>query len=133
MSQTNAIDQTSPLRTLPLPGRQELASGATAPAPNIAAKVAGRSQQAESYFYVNYGPVSIAAAANTPPRAIGKAAYASGRQTLSDQVVNLLLQSNEVETAAPATAPPSPSANTRYASASNGFPRSNDSLFSIVS
>ncbi|MEQ1653226.1 MAG: hypothetical protein ABL897_12115 [Hyphomicrobium sp.] len=141
MSQTHAIDKNSSLRVLPLPGRQDTSAvgGAsqhaqqtkTAPQPGDALAVAGRSQQADNFLYVSYGPISLAQAANLQLFA-PRAAFASGRQPLADHVVNYLLHNNETAT----DDAPAPNGSTavagRYQSAANGFPRRSDSLFSFV-
>ncbi len=143
MSQTHAVEKSSNLRVLPLPGRHDVAaSGATPPQTQPtkdaaqasgALTVAGRSQQAENFLYVSYGPVSLAQAANlqlyTP-----RTAFASGRQPLADHVVNLLLQDHETQTDTGHA--PNPGGGTtaaeRYRSAADGFPLGSDSLFSLI-
>lgn len=144
MSQTNAIDKNSVLRTLPLPGRQDNIGplhGTTTTVrppkdvaqPDGTLTVAGRSQQAENLLYVSYGPINLTQAANVQV-VLPRAAFTSGRQPLADGVVSYLLQNNET-TADSGTHPTGGSKNaaTLYQSAAGGFPRTSDSLFSLIS
>ncbi|MGB4100404.1 MAG: hypothetical protein WBK91_00635 [Alphaproteobacteria bacterium] len=144
MNHANAIDKSSNLRVLPLPGRHDVvtAHGASAPstqqpkgasATDSALAVAGRSQQAENFLVVSYGPLSVAQAANLSFY-IPRTAFASGRQPLADPVVNYLLrdQEEQAEQSAAAKNKGTATAAGRYQSAAAGFPHSADSLFSLI-
>ncbi|MEJ0061625.1 MAG: hypothetical protein WDO70_00085 [Alphaproteobacteria bacterium] len=149
MSLSQAVEQTSALRPLPLPGRDDIGGNSAgfgvggagreqaeriAPLP-ASRGVTGRSAQPESFVIVGYSPIVLPQAANVSfaaprPRALDQTA----RPNLADHVVGFLLSANEVGYGGKEIASSAAATSQRaYRNTEAGFPRSSDSLFSITS